>query len=103
MYIHHIGTISTEKSENVLTWCRYSVRMPAMAKPPPNRKRPLRQITPTPELVEKLLDVGHHATGETNLTRMIDVAIAEYIEERWKPRMRKARLESEESKAAQPK
>jgi hypothetical protein len=60
-------------------------------KPAPNRKRPMRMITMNPQLAQKLLDVGHATTGETNLSRLIDAAVAEYVESRWKPRYSRER------------
>ena len=43
-----------------------------------------------PELVAKLMEVGAASTAvETNLSRLVDTAIAEYVAPRWKPEMRK--------------
>lgn len=53
-----------------------------------NRIRKPRMVTLNPELVAKLLQVGAASpSGESNLSRLIDAAMEDYIRVRWKPEM----------------
>lgn len=55
----------------------------------PRRIRTKRNLTLNPDGVARLMEVGAaRAVPETNLSRLVDDAIADYVERNWKPAMR---------------
>lgn len=55
----------------------------------PNRIRKKKNLTLNPDGVARLMEIGAAShVPEKNLSRLVDVAIAEYVKRNWKPEMR---------------
>ncbi|MDB5295526.1 MAG: hypothetical protein JWO31_1509 [Phycisphaerales bacterium] len=56
--------------------------------PRPNRVRKPRNLTLNPGGIEKLVQVGAaQAVPESNLSRLVDAAIADYVRRHWRAEM----------------